>query len=771
MAQSMGLQFDQTPDPESLAQSSTLGAIPSLNETAFSDVGSKYDEMIPGKTFVEQEVRRRTFWSCFMMDRFLSGGVCRPAILNVKDFKIQLPGSERAFLFGESVRTGYLGDDGEDQLGATEAQNQRGGSLFCTDRSRGPATPDTTYGRSGSGREDTSIEKEESGRWEIGADEGVLSRVVRIMEIWGRVAKWSCYGGRSTESHPPWQRETTIHHLRSLLADFQAALPRHLTFTPANLSAHITSRTSTPYTLMHTIYFLCVIILHREYLPFVPLGCTKAQGPLDSPRYPVEEYDVPPSWWESSANECFKAARDIMDLVRVCKDWGVLVETPIVGFAIYTVAVLGEFCMNFPHMDPEGYMSSCSASSIEASPSANATMSARNYGGAQETRRAVEMIGRMRSRLKMADGWFRTIKRLHCHFARVRKEYEQRSEVLSHPSEPETDSSGRQPQQATPSSTEYKLLEMTLREFGTLDDEDPDVMDVDDREGGKDGSDADQGSGSDAASTAVKSEIIEGARENSIDSAAARRDRWIAINSVASAAAAGQHPDSMLLSNGHNVYQPSEGYSVPGPSSSYRPQDRYPIETNTTSYARPAPPPVTAPTTANSSPTATTAAGTQTFMSPNSNSAHSTSTTSLSVATTTHSPYNQHPSITTISSSSRPLTLPMPPTSAAMQTLPPLKQQQLTPLAATEGTEQHVWGYPEKAAAVAMSREEWLQGLETRFSGDDVLAFVSGSGWEEWGSGGGGKGAGMNHSGVEMGMGMGMGSTVGAGWLRMIWTS
>ena len=31
---------------------------------------------------------------------------------------------------------------------------------------------------------------------ECGADEGPLSKVVRIVELWGQIAKWSCAGGR-----------------------------------------------------------------------------------------------------------------------------------------------------------------------------------------------------------------------------------------------------------------------------------------------------------------------------------------------------------------------------------------------------------------------------------------------------------------------------------------------------------------------------------------------------------------------------------------------
>ena len=92
---------------------------------------------------------------------------------------------------------------------------------------------------------------------------------------------------------------------------------------------------------MHTVFALCQIILHREYIPFIPLRCSKPQGPLDPPIFPPNQYQVPEGFWEDSARHLFRSARELMDLLRMAEEWGVLVETPIVGFAIYTVAFTG----------------------------------------------------------------------------------------------------------------------------------------------------------------------------------------------------------------------------------------------------------------------------------------------------------------------------------------------------------------------------------------------------------------------------------------------
>lgn len=201
-----------------------------------------------------------------------------------------------------------------------------------------------------------------------------------------------------TERYPPWQSETTFASLRGLLERFHRNLPRQLEFTIANVEAHIAWKSSTPYTVMHTIYFLCLIVLHREYVPFIPIRCPKPEGPLDEPTFPPQKYDIPTGFWDESAREMFKAARDMMDLVRTCQEWNALVETPLVGFAIYTVAFVGVYAFYFPQMDPHGYMCSpSSASKDDAQPV--------DSGGQQEARRAIQIIGHMRSRLRMAEGY------------------------------------------------------------------------------------------------------------------------------------------------------------------------------------------------------------------------------------------------------------------------------------------------------------------------------------------------------------------------------
>ncbi|KZF23164.1 hypothetical protein L228DRAFT_105612 [Xylona heveae TC161] len=478
MAQLKGLQFEQDLDEEPNAcsvalrkEAQHLGVSQSPNLPTAPDPS-------PGPMyFIDKEVKRRTFWSCFLMDRYMSSGKYRPQMLDVNELRVQLPSTERAFLFGEQVRTRLLSDEIELWSWKTDLQKQRaiGPKISRGQGTSGDRSPEHFLCDESVADRNTQVtDCQDKGKWEVGSDEGSIPRVIKIIEIWGRIAKWSCKGGRRTERYPPWHSRSTFSSLRELLAQFYGDLPPSLHFNHANLSAHIASRTSTPYTLMHTVYFLCLIILHREYVPFIPIRCTKPQGPLDEPTFPPDKYDIPPGWWESSARECFKAARDIMDMVRTCQDWGILAETPLIGFAIYTVAFVGVYCMNFPQMDPDGFM--CSNEPVGPEETKKQSSSTNNSKGADSVRLAIEIIGGMRTRLNMADGWFRTVKRMHHYFRKMKEDYCTNTKALSSSSDPSISGETQRHLSIREGGdggglAEYKLLEKTLKEFGSLEDD------------------------------------------------------------------------------------------------------------------------------------------------------------------------------------------------------------------------------------------------------------------------------------------------------------
>ncbi|KAL7270344.1 hypothetical protein RUND412_006955 [Rhizina undulata] len=354
---------------------------------------SSSDKSSGAKENTDKEIKRRTFWGLFMLDRKLSAGKYRPSAISYEEAKrVKLPCGETAFLFGDREKAGYLGDE-------EGRKNERNGDGDRADAHGG----------------------------------SILAKVVRITEIWGRVQQWACNGGRRTENYPPWNPQSNFHKLFRALEDFHAALPQNFHFSPQNLNAHFSSRTAGAYSVMHITYFLCLVILHREYIPFIPLRTSKPLGPIDVPMLEnglvnlegLEEGVSVAEWWDESAKEMFRSVHGIMQIVSSLEDWNSLVETPEVGFAVYLVSVTGIYAWIYPWMDQAGYITGrihpANASFDEDENMEDEKREAEGSG--KDATRAIELVIRMKEKWKMADGFYHTLARLKKFFWRARNEY------------------------------------------------------------------------------------------------------------------------------------------------------------------------------------------------------------------------------------------------------------------------------------------------------------------------------------------------------------
>lgn len=380
LAQSMGFPF--VDDPGNPVLKSPISS-ESLRGYAIKQPVSPREEL------VEKEVRRRTWWSCFIMDRMLSAGKCRPTMIDVEKLRVQLPCSEDQFLFVHTVKTGLLNSD-----------------WLTQDKSA-----------------------------DLIDHDNILGWYIRLVEIFGRFSEWSYAGGRRTEEQPPWDPKTKFYQLRQELEAFNAALPSNLAFTDANLSAHIEKRNATAYASMHTLYMLSLIMLHREYIPFIPLRSDKPSGPLDDPKFPSDKYNIPERFWEDSARIMFKAARDIIRIVKTCQEDGALPESPQIGFAVWQAAFVCIYGYYFKHMD-EGNL-----------------VQGGDYIGMTS-----KMLNDLVPRLKMVKAYQSTVKAVHKYFDRVKWEFEEHIKK------------GRPLRWTGGAGDKYLSLAKNLKEIGSLSD-------------------------------------------------------------------------------------------------------------------------------------------------------------------------------------------------------------------------------------------------------------------------------------------------------------
>ncbi|ESZ93958.1 hypothetical protein SBOR_5661 [Sclerotinia borealis F-4128] len=378
LAQAMGLPYEDDPSARTFKTETAVTA----SSTSYRPEVNKH----PARdTAIEKEVRRRTFWSCFIMDRMLSAGKARPTMIESSILRVQLPCSDDQFLFTQSVQTGYLNREFE-QVTLTNAKIQEG---------------------------------------------GVLGRYCRLVEIWGKLSKWSLHGGRRTESLPPWDESTQFYKLSHELEDFYSGLPENLTFSEDNLNAHLEKRNATTYASLHTLVSLCRIMLHREYIPFIPLRADKPSGPLDEPTFPKEKFDIPPGFWEQSADSLFSSARDIVDIMRTCQDNNALPESPLFVFALFHSAFTGVYSVHFSQMDPNEYM------------------------GESRSALPIKILKEMVPRLTMARFYHKKIEQMVSYYRKVKNEFKRYKKDVS------WKGGGLE---------EWKGFEKDLKEFGSLED-------------------------------------------------------------------------------------------------------------------------------------------------------------------------------------------------------------------------------------------------------------------------------------------------------------
>lgn len=202
----------------------------------------KYDPSIQtdGKntelSCTDREIRRRTMWACFQMDRFNSSGTERPASANEENIKIQLPIKERYFQMDIPGPTEFLDGTVPKAVGSNDSQ---------------------------ANDNQAAIAKENM---------GVAAYLVRIIALWGRLVNYINQGGRERDGHPFWDPKSQFAELRQQVEGFRASLPPLLQYTQENLKKHAVDRVANQFLVIHIACNQLMLFLHRFAIPTAPGG-------------------------------------------------------------------------------------------------------------------------------------------------------------------------------------------------------------------------------------------------------------------------------------------------------------------------------------------------------------------------------------------------------------------------------------------------------------------------------------------------------------------
>ncbi|KAL5420273.1 hypothetical protein PMIN03_000100 [Paraphaeosphaeria minitans] len=257
----------------------------------------EYDPSVPEAerkplSLTDREIRRRTMWSCFLMDRFNSSGTDRPLFVHEQYIEVQLPVKEHLYVHEIQAPTENL--DGN-------VPN--------------PVAPDSGQ---------LSVPRENM---------GVTAYTIRLVCIWGKLVKYMNLGGKEREPEPMWSAKSTFHIIKKEAKEFKEALPEMLVYSPENLKSHAIGRTANSYLYLHILYQQIILFLHRFSLP------SKAGS-----RPPKE---MPHDFLTESARTALDAANQISILINEAMDHNVV--APFAGYSAFfssTVHVHGVFSKN-----------------------------------------------------------------------------------------------------------------------------------------------------------------------------------------------------------------------------------------------------------------------------------------------------------------------------------------------------------------------------------------------------------------------------------------
>lgn len=258
-------------------------------------------------TTVLSEIEIRTMWTYFAIDKLLSCGRQRPAMMKPEDIEVHMPQSEEDFVFGSEPRR-LLSFEDLERDASLRKQISGPGFHFCV--------------------------------------------LVRGLDIWHKMHSWIVDGGRKqprmTEpENCPWNLSSEWAKLKTQLSRWREDQDPRMKYPETKVATHVHFRQGEVFAYINLLYYLCVIFMRREYIPLLPIAEREPRGPIDPPFYSEE---APPGWWRQNTDELFEAAAQVSYIMRDLNSLNIALNTPFTGLCVFTAALMNGYAVSFPQM-------------------------------------------------------------------------------------------------------------------------------------------------------------------------------------------------------------------------------------------------------------------------------------------------------------------------------------------------------------------------------------------------------------------------------------
>ncbi|KAF6823221.1 fungal specific transcription factor [Colletotrichum plurivorum] len=305
-------------------------------------------------------IETRTFWACFVMDCMVSSGTYNPRVLprqEMTKLNVPRPPTSTEFALGQPR-------EGEAVAGEVEAFPTPGGrhaSVYLD--------LDRSFGIMADGFD-------------------IYSDVMAFVFNDGRKAPGMC-----RPENCPWVPDSPVACWRRRLQEWRAKQHHRLHYPENSVAAHATLGYGESFVCLNLLYYQSIMMLHREYFPFLPGLEDPPRGPVDPP---LLEAEAPAGWWDESARELFGAAEHLGSILQEASECGVAVMTPFAGFCAFSSCFINLYGFTFPRV------------TLGYAPRAEELMNT-----------SIEYLKKFRAVWDLGDGWLKTIQNGSLMYQRV----------------------------------------------------------------------------------------------------------------------------------------------------------------------------------------------------------------------------------------------------------------------------------------------------------------------------------------------------------------
>ncbi|SCN63883.1 uncharacterized protein FFB20_00100 [Fusarium fujikuroi] len=251
-----------------------------------------------GKRETLSELEKRTLWTCFKMDRLLSCGKRRQAMFADGDMHFSLPVNDTQFLFGQTPQPTTVDD-----------------SL----RSHGP--------------------------------DDHLVLLIRGLRIWSRIHTWIAEGGRRqpgmTEPEQcPFNETSDWSKMKQDLIKWRGSQDALMKYPATKVSVHAQRGQAERFGYINLVYYVSLLFLCREFIPFSPVDEVIPRGPIEPPLLKARG---PDSFWLQNVFDLYDAASQISSLLCDLEHVGCPLRTPFSGLCAFSSTLWSIYGAAFPN--------------------------------------------------------------------------------------------------------------------------------------------------------------------------------------------------------------------------------------------------------------------------------------------------------------------------------------------------------------------------------------------------------------------------------------